>query len=74
MRQTPRLSYFFTTMKITTTQKTERKFTLTNSDLRSIVLEKGWVPKEWDHWSLKVKEDSNGMELIVVAEEIKLLP
>lgn len=61
-------------MKIITTQKTERKFTLSAQDLRAIMLEKGWVPKEWDHWSLKVKEDSNGTELIVVAEEIKLLP
>lgn len=61
-------------MKITTTQKTERKFTLTAQDLRALMVEKGWVPKEWDHWALKVKEDSNGTELTVTAEETKLLP
>lgn len=61
-------------MKITTTQKTERKFTLTAQDLRALMFEKGWIPKEWNHWSLKVKEDSNGTELMVTAEEIKLIP
>ena len=61
-------------MKIITTQTTERKFTLNAQDLRAIMLEKGWVPKEWDHWSLKVKEDSNGTELFVTAQESKLLP